>query len=64
MSLMWSVVPGLLPKDVATPASINDNTQLTLGDILLAAEKEGKVVSVGRERGESGECGERKRGKW
>ena len=35
MSLMWSVVPGLLPKDVATPASINDNTQLTLGDILL-----------------------------
>ena len=54
----------MLPKDVATPASINDNTQLTLGDILLAAEKEGKVVSVGRERGESGECGERKRGKW
>ena len=30
----------------------------------LAAEKEGEVVSVGRERGESGECGERKRGKW
>ena len=27
----------------------------------LAAKKEGKVVSVGRERGESGECGGRER---